>query len=129
MAHNDPFFVQIGSKKQFLRGFTNLFSELQDGNTSLILILMESPNIFCWKSTIKWVWSPGLNWVKFRIILQKKKKEKLLFWSFYIYILLEVYIYKHELVFIEIPEWKLNATSGRITIFSFQMKKNTSAEH
>ena len=26
LAHNDRFFVQIGPKKQFLGGFTNLFS-------------------------------------------------------------------------------------------------------
>ena len=34
MAHNDPFPVQIGPKNNFLRGFTNFFSELLDCNTS-----------------------------------------------------------------------------------------------
>ena len=34
VAHNDPFFVQIGPRKQFLRGFANFFSELMDCNTS-----------------------------------------------------------------------------------------------
>ena len=34
VAHNDPFSVQIGPKKQFLRGFTNFFSELLDYNAS-----------------------------------------------------------------------------------------------
>ena len=33
VAPNDPFFVQIGPKKQ-LRDFTNFFSELLDCNTS-----------------------------------------------------------------------------------------------
>ena len=35
MAHNDPFSVQIESKKkQILRGSTNFFSEMLDFNTS-----------------------------------------------------------------------------------------------
>ena len=34
VAHNDPFFVQIGPKKQFVRGFTNFFSEIMDCNAS-----------------------------------------------------------------------------------------------
>ena len=33
VPHNDPFLVQIEPKKQFLRGFTNFFSELLDCNT------------------------------------------------------------------------------------------------
>ena len=33
VAHNDLFSVQIGSKKQFLRGFTNFFPQLLDCNT------------------------------------------------------------------------------------------------
>ena len=34
VANNDPLFVQIGPKKQFLKGFTNFFSELMDCSTS-----------------------------------------------------------------------------------------------
>ena len=34
VAHNVPFIVKIGSKKQFLRHFTNFFSELLDCNSS-----------------------------------------------------------------------------------------------
>ena len=47
MAHNDPFYVQIGPKKQFLRGFTNY------GLQHKLLILIESLNIFHGKSTKK----------------------------------------------------------------------------
>ena len=52
VARNDPFFVQIRTrKKQFLSGFINFFitAELQ----RTLLILIESPNIFHWKSAKK----------------------------------------------------------------------------
>ena len=55
IINNDPFFVQIGGpKKHFLKDFTNFFSELMDCTTQVInIILIESPNIFHWKSAKK----------------------------------------------------------------------------
>ena len=49
IAHADLLVVQIGPKKAIFRGFTRFFSELLDCNK--LLILIESPNIFHWKST------------------------------------------------------------------------------
>ena len=46
-----------------------------------------------------------------------KNKEKLIFQCGFLDILHEVYIYKHEVVFIEISEWKLKARLARKTIF------------
>ena len=50
VAHTEPFVVQIGPQEEILRGFTNFFfrtTGLQQG----LLILIESHNIFYWKST------------------------------------------------------------------------------
>ena len=47
-----------------------------------------------------------------------KNKEKLVsYFNGFSYILHEVYICKHEIVFIEIPEWKLKAKLARNTIY------------
>ena len=51
VAHNDPFFVQIGPKKHFLRGFPIFFRT--NGLQHKLLILIESPSIFHWKSAKK----------------------------------------------------------------------------
>ena len=54
MAHADLLLVvQIGPKKAISRGFTKFFSELLDCNRSFKYLLIESPNIFHWKSTKK----------------------------------------------------------------------------
>ena len=47
MVHIDPFFVQIRSKNRNFRLFTLFFSELLEHS---LLIPVESPNIFNWKS-------------------------------------------------------------------------------
>ena len=49
---NDPFLVETGPKKQFLRGFTNFFFRTT-GMQHKLLILFESPIIFHWKSAEK----------------------------------------------------------------------------
>ena len=49
MANDCPFFVKIGPKKQFFQGFVNFFFRTS-GLQHQLLILIESPNIFNWKS-------------------------------------------------------------------------------
>ena len=53
MAHADPFVVQIGPQKAIFRGFTNFFFFRITGLQNKLLIIIESPNIFHWKSTKK----------------------------------------------------------------------------
>ena len=47
MVYIDPFFVQIRPKNSNFRGCTNFFSDLLQHS---LLILIESFNIFNWKS-------------------------------------------------------------------------------
>ena len=67
MAHNDPFFcANWAPEKQFLRSIFKRFYQLFFRTTGLqhkLLILIESPGIFHWKSEkkVKWVWSLGRN--------------------------------------------------------------------
>ena len=49
MTHNDPFFVQIGPKKTIFKWFYQLFFRTNRLQHKL-LILIESPIIFHWKS-------------------------------------------------------------------------------
>ena len=49
LAHNDPFSVQIGSKKAIFKSFYQLFFRTA-GLQHKLLILIVSPNIFHWKS-------------------------------------------------------------------------------
>ena len=61
MAHNYPIFVQIGPKKQFLKRFFQLFSRNAGLQHKLLILIninesiniIESPNIFHWKSAEK----------------------------------------------------------------------------
>ena len=82
-----------------------------------LLILIESCNIFHLKSAKK---------SKVGVVFGAKfgpnlfcceKTKKLVFWWVFFDILLEVYIYKHDIVLKEIPEWKLKAKLARNTIF------------
>ena len=52
VAHADPFAVQIGPQKAIFRGFANFFFTTT-GLQQKSLILIESANIFHWKSTKK----------------------------------------------------------------------------
>ena len=70
VTHNDPSFVQIGPKKQFLRGFTNLFSEVMDCNTSYVWKYFSGNQ----PKKVKWVWSLGQNWAKLGPMLWKNKE-------------------------------------------------------
>ena len=47
-----PFLCKLGPKNDFVRGFTNFFSDLLDWQHKL-LILIVSPNTFHWKSAKK----------------------------------------------------------------------------
>ena len=50
-------------------------------------------------------------------LVQCEKQRKTGISMVFLNILHEVYIYKHEIVFIEIPEWKLKVKLARNTIF------------
>ena len=82
-----PFLYKLGPIKQLIRGFTNqLFfrtTELQHN----LLILIESSNIFHWKSAkrVKWIGLWNKIWVKFGPMLWKKKDTGIsmgCFWYF-----------------------------------------------
>ena len=49
-------------------------------------------------------------------VMKKQRKTSILM-CFFFYILHEVYIYKHEILFIEKPEWKLKAKLAITSIF------------
>ena len=52
VAHNDPFYVQIGPQKTIFQRFYQHFFRT-NGLQHKLLILIESPNIFHWKSAKK----------------------------------------------------------------------------
>ena len=98
-----PFLCKLNTRQQFYRGFTNFFRTT--GLQHKLLILIEPPGIFHWKSTKKgkWVWSLGQNVGQSRFNVVKKQRD----WHFnrvFFHILHEVYISKQEVVSIEIPE-------------------------
>ena len=76
VAHNDTFFVQIGPKKIFKR-FYQLFFRT-NGLQHKLLILIESLNIFHWKSAkkkVNWVWSLGQNLGKLGPMFGKNQRN------------------------------------------------------
>ena len=112
----------MGSKKQFLRGFTNYFSELLDATH---VIDIESPNIFHWKSPkkVKWVWSLGQNLGQIGFNVVKKKTKKRYFNGFFSYFAWGIHLQLRSMV-IEIAEWKLKAIFiARNTIFDGSLDK------
>ena len=52
MGHTDPFFVQVGQKMTIFRGFNNFYFRT-NGLQLKLLILIESLNIFHWKTAKK----------------------------------------------------------------------------
>ena len=97
MVHNDPFSVQIGSKKTILNRFYQLFFRTA-GLQHKLFKLVVSPNILHWKSAkkVKWVWSLGQYLGQIRSNVVKKKTNKLVFqWGFF-HILYEVHICKQK---------------------------------
>ena len=62
------------------------------------------------------MWSVAQNVGQFWYNVVKKQRKTGISMGFF-YILHQVYIYKHEVVFIEIPEWKLKAKLARSSIF------------
>ena len=57
----------------------------------------------------------GQIWAKFGTILWKKQKKSAIS-MFFLYFALGIHL-KHNIVFIEIPEWNLKAKLARNTIF------------
>ena len=62
------------------------------------------------------MWSVGQNVGQILYSVVKKQRKTGISISFFFDILHEVYICKHEVVFKEIPEWKLKAKLARKTI-------------
>ena len=110
-----PFFCNLGTKKTIFESFTKSFSELLDCN---LLILIESPNIFHWKLSKKSKVSVVCG-TKFgpNLVQCCEKTKKNWYFNEIFDILHEVSIYKHEVMFIETPKWKLKAKSARKNIF------------
>ena len=98
------FLCKLSTKNNFQEVLPTFFR-----NTGLqhkLLVLIESPNIFHWKSGKKNKVSLvfGAKFGPNLVQCFEKTKDKLVFqWGFF-YILYGVYIYNHEVVFIEIPE-------------------------
>ena len=98
MAHNDPFFVQIGHKKIIFKRFIQHFSRTTELHATQVIHINWNPNIYNYKSVEKKKSGCGL-WGKisanFVQCCEKTKKN----WHFdgvFFDILHEVYIYKHE---------------------------------
>ena len=108
VAHNDPIFVKIGPK------FYQLFFRTA-GLQQKLLILIKSPNTFHWKSAKKSKVGVVFGKIGAKLGVQCHEKNPLVFQCFFS-ILHEVYIYKQDIVVIEIPEWKLKAKLARNTI-------------
>ena len=91
VVHNDPFFMQIGSKKTIFQRFYQLFSELLDFRAQVINIIIVSSKhtyfIGNWSKRVKWVWYLGQNMGKIRSNVMKKTKSKeLVFqWVFFLF--------------------------------------------
>ena len=104
MAHNDPFFVQIGHKKTIFKKFYQLFFRTT-GLQHKLLKLSESPNIFHWKSAKKGIVHVVFG-VKFgpNLVQCCEKTKKNWYFNEIFDILHEVSIYKHEVMFIETPK-------------------------
>ena len=77
----------------------------------MLLILIEYPNIFHWKSTRKSGCSlRGKVWAKLEVLCFEKKTKKLALSMGFFQILHEEFIKsKKYVVVIEIPDWKLKA--------------------
>ena len=95
MSYNDPLFVQTSPPKTiFIQNYLTYFIGNQPKKTKV--------GVVC-----------GPNLVQYC----EKTKKTCISMFFFLNILHEVYIYKQEVVFIEIPESKLKAKLARNTIF------------
>ena len=115
VAHNDPIFVKIGPKKTIFKTFYQLFFRTA-GLQQKLLILIKSPNTFHWKSAKKSKVGVVFGKIGAKLGVQCHEKNPLVFQCFFSDSLHEVYIYKQDIVVIEIPEWKLKAKLARNTI-------------
>ena len=98
-----PFCANWAQKTIFKR-FYQLFFRTT-GLQHKLLTLIESPNIFYWKSTKKSKVGVVFG-IKFGTNLVQccEKTKKNWYFNGFFYILHEVYIYKHKVVLTEIPE-------------------------
>ena len=91
VAHDDPFSVQIGSKKTIFERFYQLFFRTP-GLQHKLLIWIVSPNIFHWKSARK-----SKVGVVFGVQCCKKKQRNWYFNGvFFIFCMRYSYIYKQK---------------------------------
>ena len=95
VVHNDPFSVDIGSKKQFLRSFTNFSGTAGLQHKLLILIVPLTYFIGNHTKKAKWVWSLGPNLGQISSDVVKKNKETGISMVFF-HILHEIYIYNQK---------------------------------
>ena len=104
MVHGDPNFAQVG-QKMVLEVLATFFSELLD---SYLLILIESPNIFHWKSAkkIKVGVALGQNLGQIRSNVVQKVKERVLLIGFF-HMLHREYLLKQKAVVVQTAEWKV----------------------
>ena len=121
VTHSEPFFVQTGPKKTIFKRFYQHFFRTTRLQHKL-LILIESHYIFHGKlaKKRKVVVVCGTTFVNLGQIWYNivKKKKKNWYFNGVFNILHELYIYKHEEVFIEISECKVKAKLARNTIFT-----------
>ena len=117
VAHNNPFSVQIGSKKTTFKRFYQLFFRTT-GLQHKLLILLYPLTYFIGNQPkkVKWVWSLGHNLGQIRSNIVKKTKELLFQWVFFIFCLRYTFISK-KVVVAEISEWKLKTMLARNTLF------------
>ena len=125
MVHNDPFSVQIGSKKTILNRFYQLFFRTA-GLQHKLFKLVVSPNILHWKSAkkVKWVWSLGQYLGQIRSNVVKKKQINWYFNGVFFIFCMRYTFASKNLVVIEIPEWKLKTKLARNTIFEGDLTKS-----
>ena len=92
VAHNDPFFVQIGSQKTIFKRFYQLFFRT-NGLQHKLLKLIESPNIFHFrnqpkKSKVGVVFWRKI-WAKFKSNVVKKQRNWHYQWMGFVQVLHE----------------------------------------
>ena len=117
VAHDDPFSVQIGSKKTIFERFYQLFFRTP-GLQHKLLIWIVSPNIFHWKSARK-----SKVGVVFGVQCCKKKQRNWYFNGVFFIFCMRYTFTSKKVVVIEIPEWKLKTILARNIIFEGDLDK------
>ena len=105
MAHNDPFFVQIGHKKIIFKRFIQHFSRTTELHATQVIHINWNPNIYNYKSVEKKKSGCGLwgkIWANFVQCCEKTKKNGHFNGFFLIFCMRYTFTNMKE-----IPEWKL----------------------